>query len=125
MMKSLRAFQNIVDSRLEAIKIRVHHRGQIAVHDSRGGTFVFAVLWINRVRLTYSDAGQSASDDRGGAAFVLGIEEREEEADRQRFDAMPGEGVTCLLDRCVIERSDYLSMRPDALARLEAEMSWH
>jgi hypothetical protein len=82
--EKLHIAQQLLEPRLEVVEIGVHHGRQIAVHHRGRGALVLAVFRADRVRQADCDARQSPGQDRAGAALVLGIEEREQEADRHR-----------------------------------------
>jgi hypothetical protein len=98
MMKSF-ALGRIASMRGLRRSIGVHHRRQVAVHHRCAGALVFAIFGVDDVRLADGNPGQIARDDRGGTPFMLGIEEREEKADRHCFDPVTGENIAGLLDR--------------------------
>ena len=80
---------------------------------------------VDEVRERVAHRGQLAVQQGADALLVDGVRDRPQEADADRFDFLLPQLLDDLVHRSLVERRDYLAVRPDALGHLEGQGARH
>ena len=117
--RKARLSEFVPDSLLQQPEVLAHHGREIGVHDRRIRALVFTVFRAHVARDADQEVRKARREYRRGALFVGGVEKREKEADRDRFDAFARENIGGGVNRGLVQRHQYRSRGIESLHRLQ------
>lgn len=119
-----------IDGAAELLDLQgIRHAGEVAVDqglhigvgDRGGRALIFADLRTYRGRHRHGDAGHFLTEDRGGAALMLGIGVRVQEGDRHALDLQLTQFWRECTDSSFVQREADGAVRIDALGHGKAQ----